>query len=148
MHTSIGFMYVLERDEKIIECGLGCPKETTVVQRMTPLILETFNEIHEFLSGDRQTFSVPIALDGTLFQKAVWQALREIPYGETLAYSEVAKKIGNPKAMRAVGQACNKNPILLIVPCHRVIGKDHSLVGFGHDISLKENLLMLERAHA
>lgn len=143
--TSIGLMYVLEHEGAIVECGLGCPKQGTIIQRETPLISQTFNEIHQFLSGHLKTFSVPIKLQGTSFQHAVWEALRTIPYGKTLAYSDVASQINKPKAARAVGQACNKNPILLIVPCHRVIGKDHSLVGFGHDLALKEQLLELER---
>lgn len=147
-YTSIGMMYVLERDGAIIECGLGCPSSGTVFQKETPLISQTFKEIHQYLNGQLKRFSVPIKLNGTLFQQSVWESLREIPYGETRAYSEVAYHINKPKASRAVGQACNKNPILLIVPCHRVIGKDHALVGFGHDIELKSQLLDLEKGVA
>ncbi|MFW5865187.1 MAG: methylated-DNA--[protein]-cysteine S-methyltransferase, partial [Candidatus Izemoplasmataceae bacterium] len=135
--TSIGMMYVLERDKFIIGCGLGCPAEKTFFQKDTPLIAQTFHEINQYLNGNLKEFSIPFKLIGTPFQAAVWEVLRKIPYGKTLAYSDVANCINNPKASRAVGGACNKNPLLLIVPCHRVIGKNNDLVGFGYDIHLK-----------
>lgn len=101
-------------------------------------------ELSEYFQGERRNFDVPIKLSGTDFQKAVWQALIEIPFGETRSYGEIAKAIQNVKASRAVGGANNANPIPVIVPCHRVIGADKSLTGFGGGIPTKEFLLNLE----
>ena len=93
-----------------------------------------------------KTFNLNYLFKGTDFQKKVWNALTEIPYGETLSYQELAIKIGHPKAARAVGQACNRNPIGIIVPCHRVIGTDHRLTGYAGGLELKEKLLKHEKA--
>lgn len=90
------------------------------------------------------SFSVPIHLKGTDFQKKVWNELKNIPYGETRTYKEIAEKIGKPKASRAVGMACNKNPIVILVPCHRVVGTNGSLTGYAGGIELKKALLEAE----
>lgn len=102
-------------------------------------------ELAEYACGERRSFDLPIQLTGTAFQNAVWQALTTIPYGETRTYGQIAAQIGRPKAVRAVGAACGKNPILLLVPCHRVIGADGSLTGFAAGLPLKRLLLHLER---
>ncbi len=102
-------------------------------------------QIEEYLQGTRQTFDINFRLDGTEFQKKVWNALLEIPYGETRSYKEIAEAIGNPKAVRAVGSANNKNPVLLLVPCHRVIGADGSLTGYAGGLEMKQYLLNLEK---
>ena len=112
----------------------------------TPLIKKAAAQIEEYLNGKRKQFKLPLALQGTEFQLAVWQALQKIPYGETRSYKEIAASIGRPKAVRAVGMANNRNPISIIVPCHRVIGHDGKLVGYGGGLSLKQRLLELERA--
>ncbi|MGN0451191.1 MAG: methylated-DNA--[protein]-cysteine S-methyltransferase [Acutalibacteraceae bacterium] len=104
-----------------------------------------FKEISEYLNGKRKAFDFPIAPKGTDFQKKVWTVLRKIPYGETKTYGEIAAYIGNPRAARAVGNACNKNPLLLAVPCHRVLGADGSLTGFAAGIEIKKHLLLLEK---
>lgn len=101
-------------------------------------------ELAEYFAGERKQFSIPVRPQGTAFQKTVWQALQEIPYGETRSYGEIARIIGNPKAFRAVGGANNKNPIPILIPCHRVIGADGSLVGFGGGLQIKQILLKLE----
>lgn len=101
-------------------------------------------ELIEYLAGDRQSFSSPLHLQGTPFQVAVWNALRDIPYGETVAYSHIAERIGRPSAIRAVGTAIGSNPILIIVPCHRVIGKSGALTGFRAGLAMKKALLKLE----
>lgn len=93
-----------------------------------------------------KSFNLNYLFKGTDFQKKVWNALTEIPYGETMSYQELAIKIGHPKAARAVGQACNRNPIGIIVPCHRVIGSDHRLTGYAGGLELKEKLLKHEKA--
>ena len=104
-----------------------------------------FKEISEYLNGKRKAFDFPIAPKGTDFQKKVWSALREIPYGKTKTYGEIAADIGSSKAARAVGNACNKNPLLIAVPCHRILGADGSLTGFAAGTQTKRYLLELER---
>jgi len=103
------------------------------------------DEIHEYLRGDRREFTVPLDIRGTPFQRSVWDALLEIPYGETVAYADIAIRLGKPTALRAVGQAVGANAIPIVIPCHRVVGKDGHLVGFGGGLPLKERLLYLER---
>ncbi len=110
----------------------------------TPLIQEAFRQLSEYLKGERKTFDLPLNPKGTEFQKRVWNALCEIPYGETRSYKQIAEAIGNPKAVRAVGMANNRNPITIVVPCHRVIGADGKLVGYGGGLEMKEFLLRLE----
>ena len=102
-------------------------------------------EIEEYLNGDRKSFSSPLDLRGTPFQIEVWNELLNIPYGETRSYGEIAAAVGRPRAARAIGAAVGANPLPIIVPCHRVIGKNGSLVGFGGGLRLKERLLLLEK---
>lgn len=103
------------------------------------------DQLSEYFSGERRQFDVPITfLGGTPFQRKVWQALQDIPYGEVRTYKEIAQAIGIPKAVRAVGGANNKNPISILVPCHRVIGSNGALVGYGGGLDKKEYLLKLE----
>lgn len=109
------------------------------------VVNECIKELDEYFNKKRKVFNVPIKLNGTLFQMKVFEVLKSIPYGHTLSYEDVAILIGKPKASRAVGNACNKNPIMIVVPCHRVIGKNGKLVGFAYGTDLKEELLELER---
>jgi methylated-DNA-[protein]-cysteine S-methyltransferase len=102
-------------------------------------------QIDEYLSGKRQAFDLPIAPRGTEFQLKVWNALQAIPYGETRTYKQIAEEVGNPKACRAVGMANNKNPLSIIVPCHRVIGSSGSLVGYAGGLGVKKRLLEMEQ---
>ena len=102
-------------------------------------------QLKEYFEGKRKHFTIPLHLIGTPFQIKVWNALCAIPYGETYCYEEIAKAIDCPKGCRAVGLANNKNPIVIIVPCHRVIGKNGSLVGYGLGLAMKEKLLQLEK---
>ncbi len=106
---------------------------------------EALLQLSEYFSGKRQAFDLRIAPKGTDFQKRVWQELQKIPFGRTASYGEIAERVGNSKACRAVGMANSKNPIPIIVPCHRVIGKDGSLTGFGGGLDIKKQLLKLER---
>jgi O-6-methylguanine DNA methyltransferase len=103
------------------------------------------DQLHGYLRGELREFSVGLDLRGTPFQRRVWSMLTEIPYGQTVAYAEIASRIGSPNALRAVGQAVGANPVPIVVPCHRVVGKDGHLVGFGGGLPLKERLLNLER---
>ncbi len=107
----------------------------------TPPLAETRCQLTEYFAGERTTFDLPLAPEGTEFQQRVWQELTRISYGETLSYGEIATRIGNPNASRAVGLANGRNPISIIVPCHRVIGANGKLVGYGGGLSNKETLL-------
>ncbi len=102
-------------------------------------------QINEYFAQKRKTFDLPIDLYGSEFQKQVWEGLREIPYGETYSYKDVATMIGSPKAVRAIGNANNKNPLPIVIPCHRVIGSNGSLVGYGGGLDKKEILINLEQ---
>jgi methylated-DNA-[protein]-cysteine S-methyltransferase len=102
------------------------------------------SQLDDYFAGNRRTFDIPLRLEGTAFQKQVWTALRDIPYGSTTSYGKLAERIGNPAAVRAVGMANGMNPIPIIIPCHRVIGADGSLTGFGGGLELKAQLLKLE----
>jgi methylated-DNA-[protein]-cysteine S-methyltransferase len=106
---------------------------------------EAIRQLRCYFSGDLTAFDLPLAPEGTLFQRTVWQALVEIPYGETISYGELARRIGKPSAVRAVGAANGQNPLAIVVPCHRVIGSDGKLTGYGGGLEVKEALLALER---
>ncbi len=122
------------------------PTQQTQEARAAQEILEqAAREIGEYFEGKRRAFAVPTAAAGTPFQQAVWNALKEIPYGETRTYGEIARRIGHPRASRAVGQANNRNPLPIVVPCHRVIGTSGALTGYAGGLAVKERLLELER---
>lgn len=122
---------------KQIQCG--------ITEQKTELSDKTAFELNEYFSGKRKSFDIPLAPQGTQFQRNVWAELCKIPYGETRTYKEIAEAIGKPSASRAVGMANNKNPILLLIPCHRVVGSNGSFVGYAGGIDTKEKLLELER---
>src|SRR5277367_1042982 len=107
-------------------------------------VKEAVRQLKEYFAGRRTEFDLPLAPQGTLFQKSVWRHLRDIPYGETISYGELARRLGNPKASRAVGAANGSNPLPIVVPCHRVIGSNGKMTGFGGGIPVKEALLALE----
>jgi O-6-methylguanine DNA methyltransferase len=112
-------------------------------QKLAPYV----GELDEYFSGARHEFTIPLDLRGTAFQLACWQALLSIPYGETCSYGDIARAIGHPQAFRAVGMSNNRNPVAIIVPCHRVIASGGSLCGYGGGLEIKRQLLALERAH-
>lgn len=118
--------------------------ETSDYGKKTKFTDLVYKEVMEYLSGKRKAFDFTFELDGTDFQKKVWKELTNIPYGETRSYKEIAVAVGNPKASRAVGMANNKNPISIVVPCHRVIGSDGKLVGYAGGLDMKKALLDLE----
>ena len=113
----------------------------------TDLIKETKRQLDEYFAGKRKEFDIPTRLEGTKFQKRVWEELRKIPYGKTVTYKDIAEAVGCPKGFRAVGLANNRNPISIIYPCHRVIGSNGSLTGYGGGLDVKEKLLELERGN-
>ena len=129
----IGKMTLQERNDVLIAASLH---DLPVGYRQdTPLLRLAEEQLLSYFAGERRTFDLPLRMQGTPFQIQVWQALREIPYGETRSYGDIARTIGNPRACRAVGMANNKNPLLILVPCHRVIGMDGRLTGFGAGLS-------------
>ena len=109
-----------------------------------PILVQAENELQAYFAGERTSFNVPLDAAGTEFQKKAWTALLTIPYGETRSYGELARQIGNPKAARAVGAANGRNPISIIVPCHRAIASDGALTGFAGGLDAKRHLLALE----
>ncbi|MDF3024345.1 MAG: hypothetical protein K0R10_1706 [Alphaproteobacteria bacterium] len=111
------------------------------------VLLEAERQLLEYFAGTRDAFSLPLDFSGTPFQKKVWAALCRIPFGETRSYADIAKEVGSPKAVRAVGSANGKNPISIVAPCHRVIGKNGKLTGFAGGLEVKEFLLGLESRH-
>jgi len=136
---------LVEENNAIAGLFFGNLKLKDASHRQTPLLKNTAMQIEEYLRGSRREFSVPLALHGTEFQKAVWSALQNIPYGETRSYQDIAVRIGRPKAVRAVGMANHCNQVSIIIPCHRVIGKDGSLTGYGGGLRIKQYLLDLEQ---
>lgn len=146
-NTEIGTIAIMDNGNEITDIYFNdenIPKDAIITE--SKLIKEAKKQLDEYLTGMRKMFNIPILAEGTEFQRSVWAALLKIPYGETRCYSEIAESIGNPKASRAVGLANNKNPISIIIPCHRVIGKSGKLVGYGGGLEIKERLLNLEKA--
>lgn len=111
-----------------------------------PLFSRAESELRSYFAGRLRSFSVPLALEGTPFQRKVWEALLRIPYGETLTYTELARRSGRPTAVRAAGAANARNPVSILVPCHRVVGRNGSLTGYGGGLDAKRRLLQLEGA--
>lgn len=145
--TKIGELAIVENGVGITHISTNRSfnsDDTEIVE--TPLIKEAGRQIMEYLEGERIEFDLPLLPEGTQFQKAAWRALQTIPYGETRSYKQMAEIIGNPKACRAIGMANNKNPIMIVIPCHRVIGADGTLVGYGGGLDMKVKLLQIEKA--
>ncbi|MEU8888043.1 methylated-DNA--[protein]-cysteine S-methyltransferase [Streptomyces sp. NPDC048442] len=124
------------------------PPEETFGERDPEPFPEVIEQLNAYFEGELKEFTLPIHLEGTPFQRTVWAELRKIPYGETRSYGELAKALGKPGASRAVGLANGKNPISIVVPCHRVIGSGGSLTGYGGGLERKQHLLALERGES
>lgn len=140
--TPIGELTLKADENKLTAVCFGAKETKENRNSVTELAAK---QIKEYFCGKRKSFSVPYKLNGTEFQIKVWEALKNIPYGETAAYSDIAKAIGKDSASRAVGMANNKNKLPIIIPCHRVIGKNGSLVGYAGGLDVKEKLLKLEK---
>lgn len=123
--------------------SVGLPVE---IRESEDDLADAVDQIRGYFSGERTSFDLNLMMKGTLFQKKVWTALAHIPYGETKTYKEIALAVGNQKAVRAVGGANNKNPLPIVIPCHRVIGSDGSLIGYGGGLDKKRLMLQLEKA--
>ncbi|MCI8384491.1 MAG: methylated-DNA--[protein]-cysteine S-methyltransferase [Clostridia bacterium] len=145
IHTKIGNIQIIEEESQIIEIKINAKLEEKAMEKNTPNLEKTAKQLIEYLEGNRKKFDVPFNPKGTKFMQQVWTALQEIPYGEVRSYSEIAKRIGNPKSARAVGMANHRNPIPIIIPCHRVIEANGKLGGYALGIENKEFLLQLEK---
>ena len=144
-------------DSPLGRLQIGCHMDTVTSICLTdtvpisndpsPLTDLVYAQLMEYFSGTRKCFDFSINPDGTAFQRLVWHALLQIPYGQTRTYGQIAAMIGKPQAARAVGSACNRNPIWIVIPCHRVIGQDKRLTGYAGGLDRKESLLILEQSH-
>lgn len=143
--SNMGKIIIVDNGVAITCIDFGDKFEEEVEIKESVLTKETFKQLSEYFNGKRKEFNLPLDPVGTKFQKSVWMALLNIPYGETRTYKEIAIKVGNEKGARAVGMANNKNPISIIIPCHRVIGSNKKLVGYAGGLHIKEKLLDLER---
>lgn len=148
----VGGVSLVEEDGRILALDLirkdggrkSGPLAANAADEETPLLREAGRQLKAYLAGRLRDFDLPLAPQGTPFQQKVWAALAAIPYGETRSYKQVAEAVGCPRGCRAVGLANNRNPIAIVIPCHRVIGADGALVGYGSGLPIKECLLRLE----
>lgn len=148
--SPVGTLTITATDSAVVSIGFGELTPPVLhpggcIQRTTPFLETVRAELVAWFSGQLRRFSVPVRLSGTPFQLAVWDAIAAIPYGACQSYGEIARAIGRPGAARAVGGACNRNPVPIIIPCHRVVGSDGSLTGFAGGLDIKMRLLELER---
>lgn len=138
-------LYLVATETHLINIQFTQPQKALL--QTTELLSMATIQLDEYFQGKRTTFSLPFKLTGTPFQLTVWKELQNIPYGKTTSYKEIAQKINKPKAYRAVGMANNKNPLPIIIPCHRVIGSNGKLIGYAGGLNLKNYLLELEKSH-
>ncbi len=151
VESPVGPLMLVSDEGKLIGCffdGRAPAAMAGAPRGRDPILDLARQELAAFFAGALRTFTVPVAPRGTEFQRKVWKGLQSIPHGRTTSYGELARKIGGPKAVRAVGAANGANPICIIIPCHRVIGADGSLTGFGGGLDRKRFLLALERGEA
>ena len=145
--SPVGLLTVAEENGRIVFIKFGKKPSGTPGDRETPLIAEAVRQLAAYFDGRLKTFDLPLEMSGTPFRMKTWEALKTIPYGETRSYGDIARQIGCPKAFRAVGMANHHNPISIVVPCHRVIGSDGSLTGYGGGLPVKVRLLELEKRY-
>ena len=144
--TPVGPLLLVAEDGGLTALHFGAGPGPGERDDTDPVLVATATQLREYFAGDRKEFDLPLAPRGTEFQRAVWQRLCEIPYGTTVTYGELARRVGNPAASRAVGLANGRNPIAIVVPCHRVIGSNGKLIGFAGGVDTKRTLLGLESA--
>lgn len=146
LKTPLGFLEISEENNCIISCRFATNSNLTYIpEQETKILKEAKKQIEEYFNKSRKTFNLPLKFNGTDFQQSIWNELTKIPYGKTCTYKELAEKTNHPKAYRAVGMACHRNPICIIVPCHRIIGNNNKLTGYAGGIEKKEKLLKLEQ---
>lgn len=144
--TVMGQVGVAENGGAITNLFFGSTvKPTEYALEETPLLQEAAKQLAEYLGGVRKAFDLPLAPEGTEFERAVWAALCEIPFGETRSYKQIAEAVRAPKAFRAVGRANGRNPISIFIPCHRVVGASGKLTGYAGGLDMKQRLLLLEK---
>lgn len=144
--TPVGNIVIVENGTAVTHVFFSRMAQPEHVQwEETPLLRQTANQLDEYFQGSRRAFNVPISPQGTDFEQTVWKALQTIPQGETRSYGDIARQIGRPSACRAVGHANNRNPISIIIPCHRVIGANGKLTGYAGGLTIKQYLLELEQ---
>lgn len=139
-----GRMTIVDSGGAVVRIGFGVLDVEGSALSPTALTNEAATQLMEYFAGKRRMFSLPLAPKGTPFQKEVWQALSSIPYGQTRSYADIAAQVGRPKAFRAVGMANNRNPIPIVIPCHRVVGSSGDMVGYAYGTKIKRYLLELE----
>lgn len=144
MDSPIGLLTLAEEDGAITEVRFGYRAEDLELHD-TPLLRQAVQELNEYFAGTRKSFTLPLHPKGTSFQQQCWNALLQIPYGETSTYGQQAAMIGNPKASRAVGMGNHRNPLPVLIPCHRVVGANGKLTGYAGGLKIKETLLQIER---
>lgn len=146
MSSPIGPIFICQDGDAVcrISCGEPTDKDCRLYER-TPLIERAVSQLEEYFCGHRRSFDLPIAVSGTEFQRKVYKALCAIPYGETRSYKQIAEETGSAKAYRAVGQANHDNPLIIVIPCHRVIGSSGHLTGYAYGTARKQYLLDLEK---
>ena len=137
-------MTLEEENGALIRVDFGNKPEEGIPLKRTELLSRAERQLEEYFQGKRKIFELPLRYGGTEFQRQVWEALLTIPYGETVSYQEIARRVGRERAVRAVGTAIGRNPLGIVIPCHRVIGKDGGLYGFGGGLENKKMLLELE----
>lgn len=142
--TPVGLMALRGEGCAVTELRLPGMPIPGIAEHESAVLRKAREQLLDYLAGVRREFDLPLAPRGTLFQRRVWDALRTIPWGATRSYADIAEAVGNPKAVRAVGGANHNNPIPIFIPCHRVVGKNGSLTGYGGGLELKQKLLMLE----
>lgn len=151
INSPVGILKIVVNDEALIAVLWDNEKPNRVLlssmeeDLQNHLILEVEKQLKEYFQGQRKVFDLPLGMNGTPFQQSVWEELKQIPFGSTRSYKDIAQKLKNPKAVRAVGSANGRNPISIIVPCHRVIGADGNLSGFAGGVHRKKILLDLEQ---
>jgi methylated-DNA-[protein]-cysteine S-methyltransferase len=141
--STVGPLTLEGDDRTLTRIGFG---EPAAPQGDAAAVASAATQLEQYFAGERTDFDVDLELDGTPFERRVWEEVRAIPYGETATYAEIARRVGRPSACRAVGRANGRNPIAVIVPCHRVVGSDGSLTGYAGGIEMKRALLDLERS--
>lgn len=146
LKTPVGWLAITTSETALQKIDFLKTKPRQSASTKQPSILKkTTKQLEEFFQGQRKVFDLDLDLKGTDFQKKVWKALMKVPFGKTLSYKDIAKKVGNDKASRAIGMANNKNPIPLVIPCHRILGSNGKLVGYAPGVDKKEWLLNLEK---
>lgn len=145
LRTPIGTLRLIENGSAItnIKMSVECPDEP--FRHSTPLLKEACAQLEAYFARRLTQFDLPLAPQGTPYEQKVWEAIRQIPYGTTASYGQIAGRIGNPQGARSIGRAAHCNPILIVIPCHRILGADGSLTGYAGGLAMKEALLHLEQ---